>query len=79
MYFKIRKRLLNNSYFKVLRIFSAKIKVSVERVNLYESILRLRIRNWSKEDEAHYSCFSTNSLGKADGRIQTYSEFSIGI
>ncbi len=31
---------------------------------------------WRKEDEAHFSCFATNSLGKADGRIQTYSEFT---
>ena len=45
-----------------------------ERASKYESVMYLTIKNWDKRDEGHFSCISTNSLGKADGRIQTYSE-----
>ena len=54
--------------------FSPKHNITEDRKTEYERTMHLTVNHWTKEDEAHYSCFSTNSLGKADGRIQTYSE-----
>ena len=45
-----------------------------ETINDYERIMTLTIKNWTKQDESHYTCISTNSLGKADGKIQAYSK-----
>ena len=39
----------------------------------------LTIINWQRSDESQFSCISTNSLGKADGRIQSYSKHTICI
>ena len=36
--------------------------------------MQLTVRNWQKDDESHFSCIATNSLGKADRRIQSYSK-----
>ena len=42
--------------------------------NRYEIMMYLTIINWQRTDESQFSCISTNSLGKADGRIQSYSK-----
>ena len=52
-----------------------KYEISEEDVNEYEKIMRLTIKSWQKADESHFTCISTNSLGKADGKIQAYSKF----
>jgi hypothetical protein len=52
----------------------AKYNISEERRNRYETVMYLTIKSWQIEDESHFTCISTNSLGKADGRIQSYSE-----
>ena len=54
---------------------SAKYNISEERRSHYETVMFLTVRRWRKRDEGHYKCISKNSLGTADGRIQTYSEF----
>jgi len=41
--------------------------------NRYEIMMYLTIINWQRSDESQFSCISTNSLGKADGRIQSYT------
>ena len=51
-----------------------KHNVTEEWKSEFEVVMYLTIRDWQKADESHYSCISTNSLGKADGRIQSYSE-----
>nr|XP_040572511.1 lachesin-like [Lepeophtheirus salmonis] len=43
--------------------------------NGYERIMLLIVKKWEKSDESHFSCMSTNSLGKADGRIQSYTYY----
>ena len=53
----------------------AKYNISEERKSRYETVMYLTIRNWRVADESHFTCISTNSLGKADGRIQSYSEY----
>ena len=53
---------------------SVKYNISEERRNHYETVMFLTVRRWRKRDEGHYKCISKNSLGTADGRIQTYSE-----
>ena len=53
----------------------SKYEISEEDVNEYEKIMRLTIKSWQKADESHFTCISTNSLGKADGKIQAYSKF----
>jgi hypothetical protein len=55
-------------------LFRPKYNISEERRSSYERVMFLTIKNWRKTDESHYSCISTNSLGKADGRIQSYSK-----
>ena len=57
------------------RTFSKKYDISEEDVNEYEKIMRLTIKSWQKSDESHFTCISTNSLGKADGKIQAYSKY----
>ena len=54
-----------------------KYQINEEIINDYERIMRLTIKNWQKIDESHFTCISTNSLGKADGKIQAYSKFEI--
>jgi len=51
----------------------SKYEISEEDVNEYEKIMRLTIKSWQKADESHFTCISTNSLGKADGKIQAYT------
>lgn len=51
-----------------------KYEITEEVINDYELIMRLTIKNWQESDESHFTCISTNSLGKADGRIQAYSK-----
>ena len=51
-----------------------KYEISEEDINDYEKIMRLTIKSWQKSDESHFTCTSTNSLGKADGKIQAYSK-----
>ncbi len=70
-------RLCTLTYHSKLRadaLSRTKYNVSEKHISSYEKIIYITIRNWDKSDEAHFSCFSRNSLGKADGRIQTYSE-----
>eukprot|EP00093_Oithona_nana_P010321 10321.XXX_106056_119614_1 [CDS] Oithona nana genome sequencing. len=50
-----------------------KYEITEEVINDYELIMRLTIKNWQESDESHFTCISTNSLGKADGRIQAYT------
>ncbi len=51
-----------------------------ERVSEYESVMYLTVRRWERDDDdAHFTCVSTNSLGKSDGTIQAYSAFSVAI
>ena len=38
-------------------------------------MMYLEIINWQRSDDAQFSSISTNSLGKADGRIQAYSKY----
>lgn len=45
----------------------------VEETNSYETILKLKIKNFTKEDEGQYKCMSTNSLGKAETTIRLYA------
>ena len=58
---------------------SVKYNISEERRNHYETVMFLTVRRWRKRDEGHYKCISKNSLGTADGRIQTYSECVFGL
>ena len=51
-----------------------KYHIEEEVINDYELVMRLTIKNWQEADESHFTCISTNSLGKADGRIQAYSK-----
>ena len=55
----------------------SKYEICEEDVNEYEKIMRLTIKSWQKADESHFTCISTNSLGKADGKIQAYSKFRL--
>ena len=52
-----------------------KYKISDSIINDYESNMRLTIKNWEATDKSHYTCISTNSLGKSEGKIQAYSKF----
>ena len=52
-----------------------KYHIKDEKINDYETIMTLTIKNWQKSDESHFTCISTNSLGKADGKIQAYSKY----
>ena len=54
---------------------SGKYHIGEEIINDYQRVMRLTIKNWQKIDESHFTCISTNSLGKADGKIQAYSNF----
>ena len=54
-----------------------KYEIREDDINDYERIMRLTIKNWQKTDESHFTCISTNSLGKADGKIQAYSKIDI--
>lgn len=56
--------------------FSDKYNISEDRKSLYERVMSLTIRNWEKSDEGHFMCMSTNSLGEADGTIQSYSKIA---
>ena len=47
------------------------------QVSSYERIMYITVVNWQKGDQSQFSCISTNSLGKADGRIQSYSKILI--
>ena len=51
-----------------------KYKIREEIVNEYQRIMHLTVTNWQEVDESHFTCISTNSLGKADGKIQAYSK-----
>ena len=51
-----------------------KYNISEERTSQYETVMYLTVRAWQKEDEGHFTCLSTNSLGKAERTIQSYSE-----
>ena len=51
-----------------------KYNISEERASQYETVMYLTVRAWRKEDEGHFTCLSTNSLGKAERTIQSYSE-----
>ena len=53
---------------------SSKYNISEERRSHYETVMYLTVKRWRKRDEGHFKCISKNSLGTADGRIQTYSE-----
>lgn len=57
---------------------SEKYLVKEDPKSDYETEMTLTVRNWTRADENHYLCISTNSLGKADGRIQAYSSEFIG-
>ena len=39
----------------------------------------LIIVNWQESDAANYSCISTNSLGKADRRIEMHSKYKVNV
>ena len=54
-----------------------KYHIEEEVINDYELVMRLTIKNWQESDESHFTCISTNSLGKADGRIQAYSKYFV--
>ena len=53
---------------------SSKYNISEERTSHYETVMYLTVKRWRKRDEGHFKCISKNSLGTADGRIQTYSK-----
>ena len=51
-----------------------KHRIVEKKTSPYETTMQLTVRNWQKDDESHFSCIATNSLGKADRRIQSYSK-----
>ena len=57
---------------------SSKYNISEERKSHYETVMYLTVKRWRKRDDGHFKCISKNSLGTADGRIQTYSKCSFG-
>ncbi|XP_059081842.1 lachesin-like [Tigriopus californicus] len=58
---------------KKMLLDNDKYNISEDRKSLYERVMSLTIRNWEKSDEGHFMCMSTNSLGEADGTIQSYT------
>ena len=58
-------------------IFDWRPKYNITEIvrNKYERMMFLTIHDWQRSDESQFSCISTNSLGKADGRIQSYSKY----
>ena len=53
-----------------------KYRIWEETVSQFEKVVHLTIKDWSANDEGYFACTATNSLGKADGKLQAYSELS---
>lgn len=58
---------------KEMLLDGPKYNISEDVRSRYELMMYLTIKNWQRSDESQFSCISTNSLGKADGKIQSYT------